>query len=274
MPAPVEIHNPHLRYLTQFRDPDRNPFPGLPPFPSLPEKKDGVGAVLMTYLISTAFGVHRYPGAADRMVSPAQRAAVIEVGAWIRQEPKAESILQDCVHELQRLQQEISAWYARAGLETLILYRRIGWESKGRGIPRYDLSVAREWQSALRNGRPMEVELDTLTHWTAAPEAYNHGERNLRLEYDVPRENIVLCSELMEHMEPNEYLVVNRSPSGRLALDPRRVQARGWPAGRAEHTPEPAMGVQLTDIQSVTTREFLQARVQRALARMNGGQKR
>ena len=227
MAAPIILRDPYLRYMTQFRDADDNPFPGLEPFRSLPQSKEGVAAVLMSYLVSAAFDVHRYPSYTDRSLSKANHKAVKKVVQWLRQVPEAHDILQGCIHELRRVNGEIQAWYRMEGRTTLRLYRRLGWDAEGPRTSAYIRAVFSELTAARDEGRMMQIDMDTVSHWTVLPNTYASGTLNLRLEREVAPADIVLCSDLIDHLEPNEVLILNRDPFGKMTLDPHLVEVRG-----------------------------------------------
>lgn len=226
----IPIQNEHLRYIACFRDDRHNPFPGLGPFGSLPEGKSHVAGVLMTHIVQEAFGLRRWPGYADRLLSSDNEKAVLVVSRWFMTEPEATAIIQACAQELHRVRTQQLEIYRRRGQPYLTLYRNVGWLGSDRpNQERYAHLIHAVVMQARKTEDPAHIELDTVTHWTPDRQAYKHGRPyNIELKHDVPVDDILLDGRLVPGLEGPEVLVLNRSPNGLMKFSPDHVTFRDF----------------------------------------------
>lgn len=143
--------------------------------------------------------------------------------AWFDKEPQAPHIIRACADDLLNLQRQQIDHY---GAQThLTLYRKIGW-LEGESVTPYMLAIHHAVEvSRQKNQTHVDLDMDTVTHWSHDPNSYGYGKNRISIRCDIPVTDVLLDSHLIagDHpltsgIEGGEVLVVNRSPKGLMAI--------------------------------------------------------
>jgi hypothetical protein len=253
-PERIDIPNPHLSYICRNLTRRPNPFHHMPNFESLVSGKNRIAGILFTLIVREAFKLTRYPGFEDRLlgsrmpdldaqvlldartdrehgrsqsaqarVTTDRLKALMAVRTWFEKEPAAARIIEDCAKALVCLQRKQIKHY---GTRThLTLYRKIGW-LEGESLTPYMLAIHHAVEVARqKNQTHVDLDMDTVTHWSHDPNAYGYGENRISIRCDIPVTDVLLDSHLIagDHpltsgIEGGEVLVVSRSPKGLMPI--------------------------------------------------------
>ncbi len=230
MSKPITVRDPLLAHLTlTTRDEQR--FPDLRTEP-LPGSRYSPAGILTTYIANVAFNVQRFPGFPERLFTAQKQQGAYQglaqsqarVAEWLTQ-PGSLAQVHAAAADLQRINQEIMAWYAAKGVHSLRLYRSVGWLMVDDRSADYISAIQEALRQAQDRQEPFRIETDTLTHWGTQGE-YAFGESSIELSLNIPTERILMCGPLMDGMEPQEYLILNPDPTGTQAFRPEEVTVR------------------------------------------------
>lgn len=251
----IDIPNEHLSYICRkLTVRKKNPFQDMEPFFSLVDGKSWIAGILFTLIVRESFTLSRYPGFEDRLLGfrlpdpgvqalPEDQAeqaywlprnpkteelkkrheALKIIRTWFDQEPQAPYIIRACAQDLLDLQRQQIDHY---GAQThLTLYRKIGW-LEGESLTPYMLAIHHAVQVSRQNNQThVDLDMDTVTHWSHVPYAYERGDNRISIRCVIPVTDVLLDSHLIagDHphtsgIEEEEVLVVNRSPKGLMPI--------------------------------------------------------